>query len=298
MVRSALILSLAALSILACDSRPRSRSVGTPPGTTPRDAGPFVPGRDAGPAVDAGFVDAGFTDAGTPRDAGRNTPRDGGDGMIRDAGTRDGGEAPSPGACPSYVGYDRVGKEWTIASNAAYEAMNEASWTSTSEILSIQDNGTHSIVQARYVQTITAATYSSTTNGTITYRCDSAGMSIVEQSMLTNTVTSAGTTTSDIDVTYAPPLLFVVPNPQVGRSFSASSMQTTSGVSAGQPFMNSSTIQHTTTFVTPRTITVPAGTFSNTVGLSVNWGTSQNTSWYEDNLGLIADDTSELRSYR
>jgi hypothetical protein len=285
------------MALLGCGSD-RSRAPGTPRSSS-SDAGAGL--SDAG-RTDAGLADAGLADTGlTDADSGATDPDGGAPDAARDAGdpdigTLDGGAGRGP--CPTHIGFDRVGRSWTSKSTAAYEAQNNAQWTMQSNLTSIQDRGGFYEVQLTFTQAITAADYSSSSDGTIVYRCDTDGLWIVEQNSNSQTLTQGMVISSTSNVVYSPPLHTHIHSPTPGQSFSGQSLQASSGVSNGTPYNSSSSISHTTTVDGRQSITTPAGTFANAIQMTTDWGQGGTSQYYAEGVGFVSGPTSELVSYR
>jgi hypothetical protein len=239
---------------------------------------------------DASVLDGGDRDGEVPD---REIEEDGG---FSDGGLSDGGIASGP--CPDYIGFRQIGQSWTLESNAASEAQNGATWTQRIELVAMEDRGDHFEVRTSYHQEMIGSSYTSSTDGTVSYRCDSSGYSILRQSFDSTTTTSGGSTFTTAQVDYAPPLLLGTSNPQVGDSWSTSSLATTAGTSNGTPYSNTSNISSVSTVLGPGSVTVPAGNFPSTLRIHVDWGSSSNILHFVEPIGLVADDYSELASYR
>ncbi len=265
------------------------RDLGPPTGTRIYDGGPagrdggVAVATDGGPGVDGGVVDAGSRDGGA---------RDGGGG-ARDSGPRDGGPSGG-GACPDYLAFDRVGREWTMRSTVAGEQTGVMTTTTQSLVL-LADRGDHYevVIESQIGQTTASSTI--ITDATYTYRCDAGGAWL--EHLTQNSQGTAGDQpfSSTNTTTYSPALLVAPANVQVGASFSTVSSVRSMGLSNGTPYDSTTEITHGGTFETVGTVTVPAGTFSDTVRIR---HAADRAADYARGVGFLTDGYTELRTYR
>lgn len=235
-----------------------------------------------------------------------------GEPRARDLGTRpdggssansDGGVATESfsGHCATFTGYDRVGRKWRMQSDEAYEAQYDAVWWRESEIVALDTLTDHVRVEVTFDQSIAGnipqGAFTVLSNGTVFYRCDASGLSLLEE-RASATSDFAGTPSTITETrTYTPPRRVLPAQLQIGASWSSTSTLTHAGTEDGEPFSTTSLTTYTATVLGQSSVTTPAGTFPQTWQVQTDWGTEVATAQWAEDVGYVADTAGHLVSY-
>lgn len=219
-------------------------------------------------------------------------------GAPYDAGP--GGAQATTSRCPTFTGFDRVGRSWRIESTDAYEAEYAASFFQESTVLEIADLGDHAEVEVSLHTsvsgTIPQGNYTFDEQGTIRFRCDAAGLALLEEDTSTE-LRLANDTSTELDrKSYEPALLLLPAELRPHMAWTGRAEVTHVHETDGVPRTETFEVVEDSSTVEQGPLTTPAGTFT---VWSVN--TTQDdgitTTYWADGVGRVGDDVGRLVAY-
>ena len=208
-----------------------------------------------------------------------------------------GSSGGSTGPCPGYSGVGSVGDVRAWSTTAGYESTSGITgrWTMTTTRADADGD-----VELEYYGTWSGDDYTSTIDGTYSYRCDGDGMQLTEWSIESMMRTGGTDYESWTDATYSDPMLVMVHNAAPGTSWTDSSTYTMRYGSDSEVYTATLSVSTEYSVGQATTTTVPGGTFDTLpiTSVTISNGASSTTTWWSDEaIGMVLSESGELDSH-
>lgn len=202
--------------------------------------------------------------------------------------------------CSILTGFDAVGRSWRSEATDSYEARHGGTLAQASELLVFEEFEDHVGVEVKLRTsqsgTLPQGPFTRTTRSTLRYRCDGAGLALLEDHSSTELTLPDGTSTKHEHKSYSPALLVMPAELQRGPTWAGRSNVANIINIDGEFTTESFEVVTEISTNGQVSVTTPAGTFDAWAVTTTENGETSTTFWAEG-VGRVADDAMELVAY-